>query len=57
METSLLTISIVTKMQLIVGCRNKNELQKLESFLSKNILIFLDKIRAIKVSFTSFVFL
>jgi predicted nucleic acid-binding protein len=30
-------------MELIVGYRNKNELQKLESFLSKYILIDLDK--------------
>jgi hypothetical protein len=42
-ETSILTISVVTKMELIIGCRNKNELQKLESFLSKYILIDLDK--------------
>lgn len=32
-KTSILAISIITQMELVVGCRNKIELQKLESFL------------------------
>ncbi|MBS9385789.1 type II toxin-antitoxin system VapC family toxin [Dolichospermum sp. UHCC 0684] len=28
-----IAISIITKIELIVGCRNKNELQNLEKFL------------------------
>lgn len=30
-----LTISVVTQMELIIGCRNKNELASLERFLSR----------------------
>lgn len=33
--TSTLTISIVTQMELMVGCRNKSELQKLDKFLKQ----------------------
>lgn len=32
-QTSTLAISAVSKMELIVGCRNKKELQDLEKFL------------------------
>ena len=32
-ENSSLAISVVTQMELIVGCRNKTELQHLETFL------------------------
>ncbi len=32
-ETSELCITLITKMELIVGCRNKIELQKLQKFL------------------------
>ena len=32
---STLTISIVTQMELMVGCRNKAELQKLDKFLKQ----------------------
>ena len=32
-KSSTLAISIITQMELVVGCRNKTELQKLESFL------------------------
>jgi predicted nucleic acid-binding protein len=30
---STLTVSIITQMELLVGCRNKSELQKLDRFL------------------------
>ena len=33
--SSTLTISIVTQMELMVGCRNKSELQKLDKFLKQ----------------------
>ncbi|MBM4257739.1 MAG: type II toxin-antitoxin system VapC family toxin [Deltaproteobacteria bacterium] len=32
---STLTISIVTQMELMIGCRNKSELQKLDKFLKQ----------------------
>ena len=32
---STLTLSIVTQMELMVGCRNKSELQKLDKFLKQ----------------------
>lgn len=32
-KTSSLAISVITKMELMVGCRNKTELQKLGKFL------------------------
>lgn len=32
---SVLNISIVTQMELVVGCRNKDELRKLEQFLER----------------------
>lgn len=34
-EQTQLAISVVTQMELIVGCRNKNELQSLNNFLNK----------------------
>lgn len=33
--SSTLTISLVTQMELMVGCRNKSELQKLDRFLKQ----------------------
>lgn len=41
--TSGLAISIVTQMELIVGCANKGELQKLDNFLKKFHIIKIDK--------------
>jgi predicted nucleic acid-binding protein len=32
---SRLTISIITQMELMIGCRNKSELQKLDKFLKQ----------------------
>lgn len=34
-QTSILAVSTVTVMELIVGCRNKSELQVLNRFLSQ----------------------
>jgi len=34
-KTSALAISVITQMELIVGCRNKTELQNLERFLHR----------------------
>jgi len=34
-QTSSLTVSAITVMELVVGCRNKSELQSLNRFLSK----------------------
>lgn len=34
-KTSVLAISVVTQMELIVGCRNKTELRVLEKFLKR----------------------
>lgn len=34
-KTSTLAVSAVTQLELIVGCRNKTELQDLEKFLSR----------------------
>ena len=34
-QRSLGAVSSVTQMELIIGCRNKNELQALERFLEK----------------------
>jgi predicted nucleic acid-binding protein len=34
-KTSTLAISIVTQMELVVGCRNKTELKDLETFLKR----------------------
>ena len=37
--TSTLAISSITQMELIVGCRNKTELQNLEKFLRRYLII------------------
>lgn len=34
-QTSALAISAVTHMELVIGCRNKTELQKIERFLKR----------------------
>lgn len=34
-KTSVLAVSVVTQFELIVGCRNKNELQDLEKFFRR----------------------
>ena len=34
-KTSVLAISVITQMELIVGCRNKKELSDFEKFLSR----------------------
>ena len=36
---SLLAVSAVTQMELFIGCRNKTELQKVEKFLRRFILL------------------
>lgn len=41
---SALAISIVTQMELIVGCANKAELQKLEKFLKQFYIIKIDEV-------------
>ncbi len=38
-NTSTLAISSITQMELIVGCRNKTELQNLEKFLRRYLII------------------
>lgn len=38
-NNSTLTISSVTQMELIVGCRNKTELQNLEKFLRRYLIL------------------
>ena len=34
-DTSVLAVSVITQMELIVGCRNKAELKKMEQFLAR----------------------
>lgn len=34
-QQSILSVSVITKMELIVGCRNKGELRAVERFLSR----------------------
>ncbi|MBG1266877.1 type II toxin-antitoxin system VapC family toxin [Nostoc sp. WHI] len=41
--SSSLIISIITQMELIVGCRNKAELQTLENFLKQFYIIKIDQ--------------
>ena len=49
-QTSTLAISAVSKMELIVGCRNKKELQDLEKFLIRyQILKITDRISDLAV--------
>ena len=40
--TSALTISVVTEMELVIGCRDKSELNKLDRFLRRFQIIPLD---------------
>jgi predicted nucleic acid-binding protein len=40
--SSSLAISVVTQMELIVGCRNKTEVRKLERFLTQFQIVLLD---------------
>lgn len=42
-QDSILAISAVTKMELIVGCRNKTELRVVEQFLTRFRLVKLDE--------------
>jgi hypothetical protein len=42
-NNSVLTISVVTKMELIVGCRNKTEMRSVEQFLERFNLIRLNE--------------
>lgn len=42
-QTTTLTISAVTEMELLVGCRNKTELQNLQQFLQRYQRIKLDE--------------
>ena len=41
-QTSALAISVVSQMELIVGCRNKKELQDLEKFLNRYEILKID---------------
>lgn len=41
-DESTIAISIVTQMELVIGCRNKSELQKLNKFLKNFQIISLD---------------
>ena len=41
-QESALAISVVTRMELIVGCRNKTELRKLDRFLRRFQVVALD---------------
>ena len=47
-ENSRLAISVVTQMELIVGCRNKSELQHLKTFLQNYELILVNEIVSAK---------
>ena len=38
-QTALLSISVVTEMELMVGCRNKSEQQKLTVFLNNYVIL------------------
>lgn len=42
-KRSLLAVSCVTQMELLVGCRNKTELQKTERFLRRFSIVSLDQ--------------
>jgi len=56
-KTSALSVSVVTQMELIVGCRNKKELTDLEKFLNRfQILKITDEIsdRAVELLEHSF---
>lgn len=43
-ENLTLAISSITQMELIVGCRNKTELQSLEKFLQRYVIIKVDEL-------------
>ncbi len=42
-QRSVLAISVITQMELFVGCRNKNELQRVDSFLKRFQIIKLNE--------------
>jgi len=42
-QRSVLSISIVTQMELVVGCRNNDELRKLEQFLERFVVVSLSQ--------------
>lgn len=42
-KESIPMVSIITQMELIVGCRNKKELNNLDKFLSRFEIVHLDK--------------
>lgn len=42
-KESISMVSIITQMELIVGCRNKKELNNLDKFLSRFEIVHLDK--------------
>jgi hypothetical protein len=42
-QDSILAISAVTKMELLIGCRNKTELRAVEQFLARFQLVKLDE--------------
>jgi len=42
-QQATLSISVITEMELVIGCRNKKELQILERFLSRFEILDLDK--------------
>jgi len=42
-DKSKLAISIITKMEIVVGCRDKNELRNTEKFLNRFQLLNLNK--------------
>ena len=42
-QTSDIAISVVTQMELIIGCRNGNELRSLDSFLRRLLIIKIDE--------------
>lgn len=48
-NTSTLAISTITQMELIVGCRNKTELQHLEKFLRRYLIIKINELITDKV--------
>jgi predicted nucleic acid-binding protein len=41
-QQSILAISVITRLELIVGCRNKQELQKLDKFLRRFTVVKLE---------------
>lgn len=47
-NSSTLAINTITQMELIVGCRNKTELQNLERFLRRYLIIKVTRPRDLK---------